>query len=82
MLQVLVAVRVRPLNKREKNLKSDCVISMKDGTRTMIKAPGTKYATGKHFDYDHSFWSCEREDDHYADQTEVRWTRPMHMPLC
>lgn len=74
--KVKVAVRVRPFNKRELDLKSQCVIEMsKDGKTTKLRKPPSAGSKGeghtKDFVFDHSFWSCNKEDPHFADQSKV-----------
>ncbi|XP_046845010.1 kinesin-like protein unc-104 isoform X2 [Xenia sp. Carnegie-2017] len=68
MSSVKVAVRVRPSNRREINHKSRCIIQMVDD-KTAITNPKTNQS--KTFSYDHSFWSYEESDDHFASQQSV-----------
>lgn len=73
--KVQVAVRVRPLNKREIDLRCSTVIQMK-GNQTVLlgsdKVKGLAANKGQRsFRFDHSFWSSDRSDDHYADQALV-----------
>lgn len=83
-VKVKVAVRVRPFNRREKDKKSPNIIEMKrDGVTTNIDIPAgaagnTGGATGataapppKTFSFDHSFWSHEPTDAHFANQEIV-----------
>ncbi|XP_078043544.1 kinesin-like protein 98A isoform X2 [Augochlora pura] len=77
MASVKVAVRVRPFNKRELAMNAKMIVQM-DGKKTRIfntKTPGScreidreKY---KDFTFDHSYWSFDTNDDHYASQEEV-----------
>ncbi|XP_050590480.1 kinesin-like protein Klp98A isoform X2 [Bombus affinis] len=77
MASVKVAVRVRPFNKRELAMNAKMIVQM-DGKKTRIsntKTPGScreidreKY---KDFTFDHSYWSCDANDDNYASQEEV-----------
>eukprot|EP00055_Hartaetosiga_balthica_P004465 m.11732 g.11732 ORF g.11732 m.11732 type:complete len:1033 (-) comp3880_c0_seq1:693-3791(-) len=75
---VKVAVRVRPFNKREKDLNSTCCIEMVGNKTTISDSQGHT----RDFTFDHSYWSHdgfdEQEDgllvpcdDIYADQTKV-----------
>ena len=66
---VKVAVRVRPLNGREKTLKSDVIITMNDET-TFLKDPSNNKPP-KSFNFDHSFHSMNSRDDQYASQEMV-----------
>eukprot|EP00045_Choanoeca_perplexa_P016795 m.231199 g.231199 ORF g.231199 m.231199 type:complete len:1500 (+) comp17361_c0_seq2:265-4764(+) len=65
---VTVSVRVRPLNKREQALNSPNVIAM-TGRSTFIAHP-EKQKENK-FTFDHSFWSHQPGDGHFADQSVV-----------
>ncbi|XP_076666277.1 kinesin-like protein 98A isoform X2 [Andrena cerasifolii] len=77
MASVKVAVRVRPFNKRELAMNAKMIVQM-DGKKTRIfntKIPGScreidreRY---KDFTFDHSYWSFDTNDDHYASQEEV-----------
>uniref|UniRef100_A0A8R1HRZ0 Kinesin-like protein n=1 Tax=Caenorhabditis japonica TaxID=281687 RepID=A0A8R1HRZ0_CAEJA len=77
---ILVAVRVRPFNDREKTRNCKLVIEMPDEGTTVIRDPKTNEE--KRFTYDHSYWShdgfsekkngyFEPTDAHYADQKRV-----------
>ena len=61
---IYVAVRARPLNSREKKLKSDVCIAM-SGNETIITNP--KDNTEKKFTYDQSYWWDEAQDKVYQD---------------
>jgi hypothetical protein len=63
---IIVAVRVRPPNDREKAFGSECTISM-DGPHTIIGGPDKEHK----FKFDHSFWSMNEKDPHFADQEHV-----------
>ena len=63
---IIVAVRVRPPNDREKAYGSECTISM-DGCHTVIGGPDKEHK----FKFDHSFWSMNEKDPHFADQEHV-----------
>ncbi|VDD90619.1 unnamed protein product [Enterobius vermicularis] len=79
---VIVAVRVRPFNDREKSRKAQLIIDMPDDKRTVIRDPNNPDDDPKVFTFDHSYWShdgykenskgyLEPVDDHYADQRKV-----------
>ena len=78
-MRIVVGVRVRPFNTREKERNSVCCIDMPGGNQTIIRDDLGKE---KKFTFDHSFWShdgfrtledgyMEPEDDKYADQKIV-----------
>ena len=78
-MSIVVGVRVRPFNQREKARESQCCIDMPGGNQTKIFDDAGKEKT---FTFDHSFWShdgyrtlengyMEPEDDKYADQKIV-----------
>ncbi|RCN39151.1 kinesin motor domain protein [Ancylostoma caninum] len=78
---VVVAVRVRPFNDREKSRKAQLIIDMPDGQRTCIRDPNNP-EDEKWFTFDHSYWSHDGfqeekngyfspTDDKYADQKRV-----------
>ncbi|VDL65356.1 unnamed protein product [Nippostrongylus brasiliensis] len=78
---VVVAVRVRPFNDREKSRKAQLIIDMPDGQRTCIRDPNNP-SDEKWFTFDHSYWSHDGfktekngyfspESDKYADQNRV-----------
>ena len=77
-MSIVVAVRVRPFNQREKDLKSTLCVKMKDNSTILINDSGKK----RSFTFDHSFWShdgyIEEKDGclvakkkAYADQDKV-----------
>ncbi|GMS88701.1 hypothetical protein PENTCL1PPCAC_10876, partial [Pristionchus entomophagus] len=79
---VVVAVRVRPFNDREKAKKCGLVIDMPDGKRTAIRDPTKPNDDPKWFTFDYSYWSHDgfKEDSNgysspadskYADQRKV-----------
>ncbi|XP_065060807.1 kinesin-like protein KIF16B isoform X2 [Rhopilema esculentum] len=83
MASVKVAVRVRPLNTREKNMDAKCIIEM-EGKRTSIlnlklssyaDDHGDKPAHGrervKDFFFDYSYWSFDSNAMHFASQQQV-----------
>ncbi|KAM4713436.1 kinesin-like protein KIF13B isoform 2-T2 [Anableps anableps] len=74
---VKVAVRVRPMNRREKDLKTKCVVEMK-GSQTILHPAITNVNKGdprnqpKAFAYDYCFWSIdESQQDKFAGQDVV-----------
>ena len=78
-MSIVVGVRVRPFNAREKDRNSVCCIEMPGGNQTIIRDDLDKE---KKFTFDHSFWShdgyrvledgyMEPDDDKYADQKIV-----------
>ena len=72
-MSVKVAVRCRPFNKREIGLKSDCIVEMKDSS-TWLYEPGpdgARRGRPRQFTFDHSFWSFDKEDEHFVDQHNV-----------
>eukprot|EP00057_Strongylocentrotus_purpuratus_P019056 XP_011673530.1 PREDICTED: kinesin-like protein KIF16B [Strongylocentrotus purpuratus] len=80
MASVKVAVRVRPINAREINLGSSCIISMEDKKTsiTNLKIPASQKESGvkgreriKTFTYDYSYWSVQKGDPHFASQERV-----------
>ncbi|XP_041815196.1 kinesin-like protein KIF13B isoform X2 [Chelmon rostratus] len=74
---VKVAVRVRPMNRREKDLKTKCVVEM-EGNQTVLHPAITNINKGdarsqpKVFAYDYCFWSMdESQKDKFAGQDVV-----------
>uniref|UniRef100_A0AAQ5Z0F0 Kinesin motor domain-containing protein n=1 Tax=Amphiprion ocellaris TaxID=80972 RepID=A0AAQ5Z0F0_AMPOC len=74
---VKVAVRVRPMNRREKDLKTKCVVEM-EGNQTVLYSAVTSANKGdprtqpKVFAYDYCFWSMdESQKDKFAGQDVV-----------
>ncbi|CAB4008288.1 kinesin KIF16B [Paramuricea clavata] len=78
---VKVAVRVRPLNEREKGSNSNVIISM-SGNQTTIETnkyhkvenshiPVSNKPSLKKFVYDYSYWSVSKNDQHFASQEQV-----------
>lgn len=65
-----VAVRVRPLNKREQTDESRCIISMVDN-ETMVAHPDRSVDEHHRFTYDYSFWSYDRAGGEFASQEYV-----------
>ncbi|XP_035672863.1 kinesin-like protein KIF16B [Branchiostoma floridae] len=78
MASVKVAVRVRPLNQRELDLKSGSIIEMEAKRTTITNMKMAEGAEGdhgrerqKHFYYDYSYWSAKSSDPHFASQEQV-----------
>ncbi|XP_051577998.1 kinesin-like protein KIF13B isoform X2 [Myxocyprinus asiaticus] len=72
---VKVAVRVRPMNRREKDLNTKCVVEM-EGNQTFLYpanlAKDSSRGQPKVFAYDHCFWSMdESETKKFAGQDVV-----------
>ncbi|XP_054289837.1 kinesin-like protein Klp98A [Macrosteles quadrilineatus] len=68
MASVKVAVRVRPFNQREKDMNTKLIINMEGKkTRIMSKSPDQF----KDFTFDHSYWSFDEGDPHFASQEQV-----------
>uniref|UniRef100_A0AAZ3Q596 Kinesin-like protein KIF13B n=1 Tax=Oncorhynchus tshawytscha TaxID=74940 RepID=A0AAZ3Q596_ONCTS len=70
---VKVAVRLRPMNRREKDLKTKCVVEM-NGNQTVLnpKQTHTHTQTFSVFAYDYCFWSMDEADtDKFAGQEVV-----------
>lgn len=69
MASVKVAIRVRPINKRERDLDCKCIIDVQ-GRKTSIRNPALETDI-KDFTYDHSYWSVDSKDKHFATQAQV-----------
>uniref|UniRef100_A0A673BPX6 Kinesin family member 13Ba n=1 Tax=Sphaeramia orbicularis TaxID=375764 RepID=A0A673BPX6_9TELE len=73
---VKVAVRVRPMNRREKELNTKCVVEMMKN-QTILHPAGTNLAKGDSrycvvFAYDYCFWSMDESDkEKFAGQEVV-----------
>lgn len=72
MSSVKVAVRVRPFNKREIDLDCSNIIRMVDN-KTVIQNPKSSGhdEDAKEFTFDHSYWSFDESDAHFASQSLV-----------
>eukprot|EP00755_Sulcionema_specki_P020427 Sspe_Gene.12519::Locus_4273_Transcript_2_2_Confidence_0.667_Length_4872::g.12519::m.12519/K10392/KIF1; kinesin family member 1 len=66
---VSVAVRVRPLNAREKNSKQ--VVRVQSDIATVFLAPGGGSTQPHRFTFDHVWDSTDRHGDDFADQKKV-----------
>nr|XP_054605769.1 uncharacterized protein kif16bb isoform X1 [Nothobranchius furzeri] len=75
MSSVQVAVRVRPLNKREKQLSSKVIVHMKENTASIHKPSslrGDKLKDrGKIFSFDFSFDSTDSKSSTFASQEKI-----------
>eukprot|EP00746_Dinoflagellata_sp_MGD_P077875 gnl/MRDRNA2_/MRDRNA2_31194_c0_seq1.p1 gnl/MRDRNA2_/MRDRNA2_31194_c0~~gnl/MRDRNA2_/MRDRNA2_31194_c0_seq1.p1 ORF type:complete len:1246 (-),score=261.21 gnl/MRDRNA2_/MRDRNA2_31194_c0_seq1:40-3777(-) len=67
MPNIKVAVRARPLNARELNLNSACVVSMQG--ESVVVATGAD--APKTFTYDYAYFSVHEDDPRYATQENV-----------
>ncbi|CAG9532229.1 unnamed protein product [Cercopithifilaria johnstoni] len=67
--KVKVVVRVRPFNKRERDLNTKCIVSMIDD-QTILRHPIDEKQP-KHFAYDHCFNSSDPTAHDFIDQNEV-----------
>ncbi|KAH7726338.1 kinesin protein [Aphelenchoides avenae] len=65
---VKVAVRVRPFNSREITSEAKCVIGMTGSTTTISGGPQNQMHS---FNFDYSYWSCNKQDSHFAGQKRV-----------
>ncbi|XP_077379328.1 uncharacterized protein kif16ba [Festucalex cinctus] len=78
MASVRVAVRVRPMNRREKDLSAKCIIKM-DGTKTSISNPKASEGVAgdptrdptKTFTYDFSYDSADSRSSAFVSQEKV-----------
>ncbi|KAM4687962.1 kinesin-like protein KIF13A [Discoglossus pictus] len=75
--KVIVAVRVRPMNRREMDLNTKCVVEM-EGNQTVLQPPPTNSKQGdnrkppKVFAFDYCFWSMDESNtSKYAGQESV-----------
>lgn len=67
---VMVAVRLRPFNKRELALNSKCIVTML-GNKTLIADPTGKEPKPKEFTFDYSYWSFDHIGGEWADNPRV-----------
>ncbi|KYR00493.1 kinesin-3 [Tieghemostelium lacteum] len=79
MSSVKVAVRVRPFNGREKERNAELIVNMNNKTTVLTRpamlrvnptAPPTP-EDEKIFTFDHSYWSFDSNDSHFASQKTV-----------
>lgn len=69
-----VAVRVRPMNSRECNIKSmHNIITVAENELTVLAGSSADSSAGvsHQFQYDQVFWSCNSKHENYADQNKV-----------
>uniref|UniRef100_A0A0N5C4F4 Kinesin-like protein unc-104 n=1 Tax=Strongyloides papillosus TaxID=174720 RepID=A0A0N5C4F4_STREA len=71
MSSVKVAVRVRPFNSREILNDSKCVLSVINNTTTISGSSGQGPPQTHSFNYDYSYWSFNKNDDHFVTQKQV-----------
>eukprot|EP00794_Sanderia_malayensis_P020111 gene20111-22082_t len=83
MASVKVAVRVRPLNAREKNMDAKCIIEMEQKRTSILNLKLSSYADEhadqsahgrervKDFFFDFSYWSFDSNAKHFASQAQV-----------
>lgn len=78
MSRVVVAVRVRPLNRREIMLDSPCVVRMKGNETILVRKEDLQQTQtdeepegARKFTFDHSMWSTNTKDPHFVDQVSV-----------
>ena len=65
---VIVAVRVRPANDRERAVGDECIVRMEGSSTTCWSEERQKDYT---YTYDHSFWSYDSQDPHFVDQATI-----------
>jgi hypothetical protein len=58
-MSVQVAVRVRPFNKREKDMNCEICVSMTGNTITLMPPKGSAEAK-RDFSFDHALWSFDQ----------------------
>ncbi|KAK2583279.1 hypothetical protein KPH14_009285 [Odynerus spinipes] len=72
--KIKVAVRVRPFNRRELELGTQCVVEM-SGQQTILQHPTTMDKIDRNkpktFAFDHCFYSLEPGSEHFASQEVV-----------
>uniref|UniRef100_A0A2K6ANA3 Kinesin family member 13B n=1 Tax=Macaca nemestrina TaxID=9545 RepID=A0A2K6ANA3_MACNE len=69
--KVKVAVRIRPMNRREIDLHTKCVVDV-DANKVILNPVNTNLSKGDVFAYDHCFWSMDESvKEKYAGQDIV-----------
>ncbi|XP_049878252.1 kinesin-like protein Klp98A [Pectinophora gossypiella] len=77
MASVKVAVRVRPFNQREKDMNAKLIVQMEGKKTRLLTVKNSKDQNegsrekSKDFTFDHSYWSYDAGDAHYASQEQV-----------
>lgn len=77
MASVKVAVRVRPFNQREKDMAAKLIVQMEGKKTRLLTVKSSKEQNEgsrekyKDFTFDHSYWSFDGGDKHYASQEQV-----------
>ncbi|XP_063831631.1 kinesin-like protein Klp98A [Ostrinia nubilalis] len=77
MASVKVAVRVRPFNQREKDMGAKLIVQMDAKKTRLLTVKNSKEQNDggrekfKDFTFDHSYWSYDADDKHYASQEQV-----------
>ncbi|CAH2094854.1 unnamed protein product [Euphydryas editha] len=78
MASVKVAVRVRPFNQREKDMNAKLIVQMEGKKTRLLTVKNSKEQNDgtrekyKDFTFDHSYWSFDNGDKHFATQDQVR----------
>ncbi|XP_075164905.1 kinesin-like protein 98A isoform X2 [Haematobia irritans] len=73
---IKVAVRVRPFNSREEDMDAVCIVEM-DNKKTRLSKPKLQAQrdAGREnyhdFTFDYSYWSFDKNDNHFATQEQV-----------
>ena len=68
---IIVAVRVRPFNRREMRINTKNRFNIVRMVNSLVVLSDPSSRTKKEFTFDHSFWSCNPEDKHFASQERV-----------
>jgi len=79
---VKVAVRARPLNRREIDMGAEVILSMQDeNVRIINKKLKNEFSIDKHtvknpfyekqFSFDHAYWSVKENDRHFTKQEQI-----------
>ncbi|XP_045453081.1 kinesin-like protein Klp98A [Melitaea cinxia] len=77
MASVKVAVRVRPFNQREKDMNAKLIVQMEAKKTRLLTVKNSKEQNDgsrekyKDFTFDHSYWSFDSGDKHFATQDQV-----------
>ena len=70
---IMVCVRVRPFNKREKEIKCDCTVTMPDGHKKGESVVALDPASGqmKNYTFDRAYWSFDEHFSPLVSQADV-----------